>query len=85
MTIGTVIVAAGMSTRMKDFKQLMKIGDLSMAERVVLNFQRAGIRNIVMVTGFQGKLVEKSLQHFGSTGTDCFSNLQGEIGSSYSH
>lgn len=67
MTIGAVIVAAGMSTRMKDFKQLMKIGDLSMAERVVLNFQRAGIRNIVMVTGFQGKLVEKSLQHYGIT------------------
>lgn len=67
MKIGAVIVAAGMSTRMKDFKQLMKIGDLSMAERVVLNFQRAGIKDIVMVTGFQGKLVEKSLQHYGIT------------------
>lgn len=67
MKIGAVIVAAGMSTRMKDFKQLMKIGDLSMAERVVLNFQRAGIKEIVMITGYQGKMVEKSLQHYGVT------------------
>lgn len=67
MKIGAVIVAAGMSTRMKDFKQLMKIGDLSMAERVVLNFQRAGVKEIVMITGYQGKLVEKSLQHYGIT------------------
>lgn len=60
-------MAAGMSTRMKEFKQLMKIGDLSMAERVVLNFQRAGIKDIVMVTGYQGKLLEKSLQSYGIT------------------
>ena len=51
MSIGAVIVAAGMSTRMKDFKQLMKIGDLTMAERVIVNFRRAGVKDIVMVTG----------------------------------
>ena len=67
MTIGAVIVAAGMSTRMKDFKQLMKIGDLTMAERVVVNFRRVGIKDIVMVTGFQAKLLEKALQHYGIT------------------
>ena len=67
MKIGAVIAAAGMSTRMKDFKQLMKIGNLTMAERVVLNFQRAGIKDIVMITGFQGKLLEKSLHHYGIT------------------
>lgn len=67
MRIGAVIVAAGMSTRMNDFKQLMKIGDLSFAERVVHNFQRAGIKDMVMVTGFQAKLLEKSLQHYGIT------------------
>lgn len=65
--IGAVIVAAGMSTRMKDFKQLMKIGDLSMAERVALNFQRAGIKDIVMVTGYQAKRLEKELNRLGIT------------------
>lgn len=67
MKVGAVIVAAGMSTRMHDCKQLMKIGDLSMAERVVLNFQRAGVREIVMITGYQAKLIEKRLQHCGIT------------------
>lgn len=67
MNIGAVIVAAGMSTRMKDFKQLMKIGDLTMAERVVVNFRRAGVKDIVMVTGYQAKKLEKELQHFGIT------------------
>lgn len=67
MNVGAVIVAAGMSARMNDFKQLMKIGDLSMAERVVVNFQQAGVKNIVMVTGFQAKKVEKELQHSGIT------------------
>ncbi len=67
LTIGALIVAAGMSTRMKDFKQLMKIGDLTMAERVVVNFRRVGVKDIVMVTGFQAKLLEKELQRYGIT------------------
>lgn len=67
MNVGAVIVAAGMSTRMKDFKQLMKIGDLTMAERVVVNFRRVGIKDIVMITGYQAKKLEKELQHFGIT------------------
>lgn len=67
MNIGAVIVAAGMSTRMKDFKQLMKIGDLTMAERVVVNFRRAGVKDIVMVTGYQAKKLEKEIHHLGIT------------------
>ncbi|GFI51270.1 hypothetical protein IMSAGC020_02480 [Lachnospiraceae bacterium] len=56
-----------MSARMKDFKQLMKIGDLTMAERVVVNFRQAGVNDIVMVTGYQGKKLEKELRHLGTT------------------
>lgn len=67
MRIGAVIVAAGMSTRMDDFKQLMKIGNLTMVERVVVNFLRTGIKDIVMITGYRGDEVEKSLRHFGVT------------------
>lgn len=61
MKTGAVIVAAGMSTRMKQFKQLMKIGNLTMAERVVYNFKRAGVDDIVMVTGYRSKQLQKSL------------------------
>lgn len=56
-----------MSARMKEFKQLMKIGDLTMAERVVVNFRQAGVNDIVMVTGYQGKKLEKELRHLGTT------------------
>lgn len=64
---GAVIVAAGMSTRMAQFKQLMKIGSRTMAERVVVNFQRAGVKEIVMVTGYHSEQLEKELQGFGIT------------------
>ena len=64
---GAVIVAAGMSTRMKDFKQLMDAGGIPMAERVVLNFLKAGVRDIVMVTGYRAQEVEKTLSRYGIT------------------
>jgi molybdenum cofactor cytidylyltransferase len=64
---GAVIVAAGMSTRMHDFKQLMKIDGMALAERVAVNFQRAGIKDIVMVTGYRAEQVEKELSHLGIT------------------
>ncbi len=62
---GAVIVAAGMSTRMKQFKQLMRVGNMTLAERVIVNFQNAGVRNIVMVTGFNADELEKNLKKFG--------------------
>lgn len=67
MKTGAVIVAAGVSAKNSDLKQQMKNGNLSMAERVVLNFKRAGINDIVMITGFQAKQLEKSLQNYGIT------------------
>lgn len=65
MRIGAVIVAAGMSTRMKQFKQLMPIGNLTFAERVVCNFSRVGVRDIVVVTGFRAEDVERVLRGRG--------------------
>lgn len=62
MRTGAVIVAAGMSKRMRQFKQLMKIGDMSFAERVVMNFKKAGVDDIVMVTGYQADQLEESLK-----------------------
>ena len=67
MRYGAVIVAAGMSTRMKQFKQLLKIGDLSIAERVIVNFRRAGVSDIVMVTGYNADQIEKALRGFDLT------------------
>ncbi len=63
MKAGAVIVAAGMSTRMKQFKQMMKIGNFTMAERVAINFKRAGIQDIVMVTGYRSRQLEAYLDY----------------------
>lgn len=67
MRIGAVIAAAGMSTRMDEFAGMVQAEQLTMAERVVLNFQRAGVKDIVIVTGYQAEQMEKKLQHYGVT------------------
>ena len=44
MQTAALIVAAGMSSRMGDFKPMLSIGSISVAQRVVATFQQAGIR-----------------------------------------
>lgn len=38
MRVGAVIAAAGMPPRMVQLEQLMKLGNRTMAERVIVNF-----------------------------------------------
>ena len=61
MTSAALIVAAGMSSRMGDFKPLLNIGSISIAQRVVATFQQAGVDKIVMVTGFNATVLERHL------------------------
>lgn len=67
MRTGAVIAAAGMSTRMKQFKQMMKIGDMMLTERVIVNFRKCGVRDIVVVTGYRSEELRKSLNNLGVT------------------
>ncbi len=61
MTTAALIVAAGMSSRMGDFKPMLNIGSISIAQRVVATFQQAGVEKIVMVTGYNATLLERHL------------------------
>ena len=61
MEIGALIVAAGMSRRMGDFKPMLGIGSISVAQRVVATLTQAGISKIVMVTGFNATALERHL------------------------
>ena len=61
MTNAALIVAAGMSSRMGDFKPMMNIGSISIAQRVVATFQQAGVEKIVMITGYNATLLERHL------------------------
>ena len=65
MTNAALIVAAGMSSRMVDFKPLLNIGSISIAQRVVATFQQAGVEKIVMVTGYNATLLERHLSGNG--------------------
>ena len=61
MQTGALIVAAGMSSRMGDFKPMLEIGSISIAKRIVANFRQAGVEKIVMVTGHNADMLEKHL------------------------
>lgn len=65
MQTAALIVAAGMSSRMGDFKPMLNIGSISIAQRVVATFQQAGIRKIVMVTGYNAVALERHLSESG--------------------
>ena len=65
MQTAALIVAAGMSSRMGDFKPMLNIGSISIAQRVVANLQQAGVDRIVMVTGYNATLLERHLAGMG--------------------
>ena len=65
MQAAALIVAAGMSSRMGDFKPMLSIGSISIAQRVVATFHQAGIRKIVMVTGYNAVTLERRLSGSG--------------------
>ena len=65
MQIGAVIVAAGMSSRMGDFKPMLNIGSISIAQRIVATFHQAGVSKIVVVTGYNAQQLERHLSNLG--------------------
>ena len=65
MTVGAVITAAGMSSRMGDFKPMLNIGSISIAQRIVATLHQAGVNKIVVITGFQAQQLERHLANNG--------------------
>ncbi len=65
MTTAALIVAAGMSSRMGEFKPMLNIGAISISQRVVATFQQVGIEKIVMVTGYNAVVLERHLSGNG--------------------
>ena len=65
MQIGAVIVAAGMSSRMGDFKPMLNIGSISIAQRIVATFHQAGVDRIVVITGYNAQQLERHLSNSG--------------------
>ena len=61
MTVGAVVTAAGLSSRMGCFKPLLKIGGIPAAERIISNIHTVGIKDIALVTGHNAGELENSL------------------------
>lgn len=65
MQTAALILAAGMSSRMGQFKPMLSIGSISMAQRVIATFQQAGVQKIAMVTGYNAEALEHHLSGSG--------------------
>ena len=65
MDTGAVVVAAGMSSRMGDFKPMLSIGSISVAQRVVATLTQAGAARVVVVTGYNAEELERHLASSG--------------------
>ena len=63
--LGAVIVAAGMSSRMGDFKPMLNIGSISIAQRIVATLHQAGVSRIVVITGYNAAQLERHLANSG--------------------
>ena len=63
--LGGVILAAGMSSRMKQFKPLMQVDGKSMIRHVVDLMHGAGAETVVVVTGHNRELIETHLKDAG--------------------
>lgn len=62
---GAVIAAAGLSSRMGDFKPLLPFGKLCIAGHLVEMLQKSGAAPIVIVTGYRGEELENALKGMG--------------------
>lgn len=70
MNYACVIVAAGLSSRMKNFKPLLQLGEQAVICHTVSHFADANIREIIVVTGFRGDELEAHLKEYAAAKTD---------------
>lgn len=60
-----LILAAGFSSRMKDFKPLMKIGSMTPLEILISHLKIAGVEDIFVVTGYNADILSSFLADKG--------------------
>ncbi|HAG11024.1 MAG TPA: nucleotidyltransferase family protein [Desulfotomaculum sp.] len=64
--ISAIVLAAGYSSRMGNFKPLLQLGPYRAIEHAVLCFQRAGIGDVRVVVGFRAEDVEEIVKPLGT-------------------
>jgi molybdenum cofactor cytidylyltransferase len=62
--VAAVVLAAGRSRRMGEFKPLLPFGDRTVIESCITNFLRARIEEVIVVTGHRGPDVRARLRDY---------------------
>ena len=65
MRYAAVIAAAGLSSRMHEFKPLMCLGENTVIESVIYNLKAAGVGEIVVVAGYKADILERHVAPLG--------------------
>ena len=65
MKTGAVIVAAGLSSRMKEFKPMLCLGEKTVIEHTIGALKAAGVSPITVVTGYKGDILRRHLAEAG--------------------
>lgn len=65
MKVNGLILAAGMSRRMGDFKPLLKINNKTMIQQSIDSMLTAGADRVTVVLGYQGEKIEEVLRSNG--------------------
>ncbi len=63
---GAIILAAGRSNYMEELKPMLKVGQTTMIQKEIDTLRQAGITPIVVVTGYQGEVLERHIAHRGA-------------------
>lgn len=66
-SLGAVIIASGISDRNGTDQALYEVKGMTLAKYVTVNFRRAGIKDLVIITGEQNDLLKKDLKGYGVT------------------
>lgn len=65
MYTGGIVLAAGMSSRMGEFKPLMELAGETMLSRAIRSLKEAGVSRVCVVTGRDAEMIRQSLSGLG--------------------
>ena len=71
MRIGAVIAATGKSGGYQTYDEMEQVDGIKVLRQMILNFQRAGVDEVVLMTGYQAEQVEKKLAKLGAVFLRC--------------
>ena len=65
--ISAIVLAAGLSTRMGQFKPLLPYGKCTVIEQIVTVLLKSPVEEVIVVTGFKGQEIETQLKSWPVT------------------